>query len=126
MMLNIIMQLAATQVPVPIDPDLIYDLIASDRGTRERLRAYAEKATQAQAITSKGQMDMLKKQADAEVKAVDVKAGVAIADAKHDQKQLDQSTRLELVKLWLQAEESEKKFIIDMMKTSAPTKQEGQ
>lgn len=115
MMLNIIMQLAATQVGIPIDPDIVYELMATDRATRERLRSYAEMANQQQAQASQMQMQMLQSQTEADLKEADAKAGTAINDAKQQSRELDMNTRVKILDLWIKADATEKKFIMDIM-----------
>lgn len=119
MMLNIIMQLAATQVNAPIDPELIYELMSTDRATRERLSAFARQAAQEQAKASETQMRVIQAGAEAERMEAEAKVGKAMADAKLKKEDINKDLRLGVLELWLKADDSEKKFITDLINIKA-------
>jgi hypothetical protein len=123
MMLNIIMQLAATQVNAPVDPELIYELMSTDRATRERLSAFAREAAQQQAKSSQEQLQVIKTQAEADAMEAQAKVGKAMADTELKRSEIDNDLRVAILDLWLKADSEEKKFITDLINIKATVEQ---
>lgn len=123
--LDMLMQLMKANVP--IDPEVLVEHVTPSRAVRERLKSYVEKAMRAQAEGSQREAQMFDAQSQ---RMAMVDMAKAQESARHNrvqeflqaQKQ-DADTKTKFVEIWERADEAEKRFILDAIRSSAQNQQ---
>lgn len=105
---------------VPVDPEIIVETSTDSRHKQERLKAYVEKSERANAQGSQREAEMFQSQIQQAAQGEAVKAqetarhNQATEMLKHQKQESDASAKL--AELWADAEDSEKDFVLNLLR----------
>lgn len=122
--LDILLQLATAGIAV--DPEVLIERATNSRSVRERLKKYLEKAQQAQAEGAKAEADALRAQGDGMLQI----EGAKVAETERHNKETERLDAIELLikaelekmKVYADADDTEKGHMLDVVKMAAQVK----
>lgn len=122
--LDILMQLA--NAGIAVDPEVMIERATNSRSVRERLKKYLDKAQQAQAAGSKAESDALRAQGEGMIKIEAAKVEETARHNKETEKldaiEIMMKNELEKMKIYADADDTEKGHLLEVVKMAAQTK----